>query len=71
MSRAMKAYRILVHDLTQPEPVVLAAELAGDRRAREFARERLASSRDYAAVEVWDGPVRLCRLSIDRDRAAA
>jgi len=33
--------------------LTLAAELAHDARAREFARERLASSTDYEAVEVW------------------
>ena len=71
MARTMKAYRVLIHDLASAETVVLTAELAGDRRALEFARERLASSPDYAAVEIWDGPVRLCRLSIDRDREAA
>ena len=67
----MKTYRILVHDLGQSEPIVLAAELAGDRRAREFAHERLASSPDYAAVEVWDGAVRLCRVGADEMRRAA
>ncbi len=71
MGRAVKTYRILVHDLTAHEPVVLNAELAGDSRAREFARERLASCADYAAVEVWRGAVRLCRLGADHLRAAA
>jgi hypothetical protein len=71
MARTMKAYRVLIHDLGSAEPVVLTAELASDRRAREFAHQRLASNPDYAAVEVWDGPVRLCRLSVDQDREAA
>lgn len=66
----MKAYRILVHDSRLGETVELAAELRGDARAREFARERLASSDHVKAIEVWAGPVRLCSYRSDERRAA-
>ena len=58
----VKAYRILVHDRRWREPVELAAEMARDERACEYARERLASSDYYDAVEVWRGEVKLCHL---------
>jgi|HubBroStandDraft_5_1064220.scaffolds.fasta_scaffold176707_2 hypothetical protein len=67
----MKAYRILVHDLREREPVVLAAELAHDARAHEFARDRLSSSAHLAAIEVWRGSVKLCHLVKPEYRAAA
>ena len=60
--RPMKTYTIYVHDRRLRQQVMLAAELADDRRAHEFAEERLASSDDYSAVEVWEGDVRLYRL---------
>jgi hypothetical protein len=56
---AMKAYRILVQDSRMGGVVELAAEMRGDARALEFARNRLASSDHVDAVEVWSGPVRL------------
>ena len=56
----MKTYTIYVHDVRDREPLRLAAELSNDGRAREFARERLHLSAYYSAVEVWDGPERLC-----------
>ena len=55
----MKAYRILVQDNRMSGTVELAAEMRGDARALEFARDRLASSEHVYAVEVWAGPVRL------------
>jgi len=67
----MKAYRILVHDLREREPVELAAELAHDARAHEVARERLSSSSYFAAVEVWRGAVKLCHLVKPEYRVAA
>ncbi len=63
----MKAYRIFVFDRRLAEPIRLAAELRHDARAREFARERLASSAHYDAIEVWEGGSQLLRL----ERAAA
>ena len=58
----MKAYRILVHDARDVEPIELTAVLAHDRRAHEFARERLAGSPYIRAIEVWRGLVKLCHL---------
>ena len=58
----MKAYRVLVHDLRERAPIELTAELASDARANEFARERLASSASYMAIEVWRGEVKLLHL---------
>jgi hypothetical protein len=50
----LKAYTILVSDRRFPQALVLNAEMRDDRRAREFARDRFASSPHIAAVEVWD-----------------
>ncbi|MFI4934905.1 MAG: hypothetical protein ACHP7N_09830 [Caulobacterales bacterium] len=58
----MKAYTIYVHDLRFEQPILLAAEFKHDKRAREFASERLASCDHYAAIEVWDGGMKLCHL---------
>jgi len=66
----MKAYRILVQDSRLGGTVELAAEFRSDARAREFACERLASSDHVKAVEVWAGPIRLCRYASDARRAA-
>ncbi len=63
----MTFYRIVVHDRRESEPIELAAELARDERAHEVARERLASSPHFSAVELWRGPVKLCHLRrVDR-----
>lgn len=66
----MKAYKILVHDDREGDPIELAAELAHDARAREFARDRLASSAHIMAIEVWRGPLKLCRFTSGQLRAA-
>lgn len=66
----MKAYRVLVHDARDVEPVELIAELAHDRRAHEFARERLAASPYVLAIEVWRGAVKLCHLRTGERQAA-
>ena len=68
--RPMKAYKILVHDDREADPIELAAELAHDARAQEFARQRLASSDHFAAIEVWRGPVKLCHLKSPQPLAA-
>lgn len=66
----MKAYRILVHDDRDRDPIVLSAEFARDERAHEFAHERLASSPHYEAIEVWRGPVKLCHVRTALPKAA-
>jgi hypothetical protein len=66
----MKAYRILVQDSRMDGVVELAAEMRGDARALEFARERFSSDH-VRAVEVWSGPVRLCSLRTQLERRAA
>ena len=66
----MKAYRILVHDRRETDPVVLDAELGRDTRALEVARERLAGSPFIAAVELWRGETLLCHLTRAELRAA-
>jgi hypothetical protein len=58
----MKAYKILVHDRRCDAPIELAAEMKHDARVVEFARDRLAASSHVAAIEVWSGATRLCRL---------
>jgi hypothetical protein len=57
----VKTYKILLKSIDR-DPVELIAELAHDRRARQFARERLESLPQFVAIEVWDGEARLCRL---------
>jgi hypothetical protein len=66
----MNAYRILIHHAGGTEPIELAAEFARDERAHEFARERLASSPKFQAIEVWRGPVKLCHLRTAVPQAA-
>jgi hypothetical protein len=58
----VNAYTILIHDRRWRRPLVLDAEMARDARACEYAREQLASSSHYAAVEVWRGAVKLCHV---------
>ena len=67
----MRAYRILVHDVRDTQPVELIAELAHDRRAHEFARERLSTSPYIRAIEVWRGLVKLCHIRTGGVREAA
>ncbi len=50
----MNAYTIVVSDRRFAQALVLAAEMKDDRRAREFARDRFASSPHISSVEVWD-----------------
>jgi hypothetical protein len=69
--KAMKAYRILVHDRRCAAPIELAAEMKHDARVVEFARDRLAASKHVAAIEVWSGATRLCWLADDEPRKAA
>ena len=66
----MKAYKILVHDVREADPIELAAELAHDARAHEIAHQRLTSSTYVAAIEVWRGHVKLCHLKSGQLRAA-
>jgi hypothetical protein len=66
----MKAYKILVHDDRERDPIEFAAEMAHDARAQEFARQRLASSSHVAEIEVWRGHVMLCHLKSGQLRAA-
>jgi len=58
----MKAYRILIYEGAGEAPIELAAELAHDARARQFAGEKLAARR-VSAVEVWSGGQMLTRLT--------
>jgi len=57
----MTTYTILIHDRRWAEPVSLEAVLADDARACEFAHERLVSSIDCVAVEVWHAGRKLHR----------
>jgi hypothetical protein len=66
----MKAYRILVRDSRLDGAVELVAEMRGDSRVIEFARDRFASSDHVEAVEVWSGSVRLCSYHNDQRKAA-
>jgi hypothetical protein len=55
----MKDYTILLHDRRGAEPLTLSAIVADDARACEFAHERLVTSRECEAVEVWHAGRRL------------
>ena len=44
--------------------MTLAAELAHDARACEFARQRLGASDDIEAIEVWRNGARLYQVSL-------
>ena len=73
MGRSVKTYKILVHDRRCREPIVLTAEMKRDSRACEYARDQLASSPNYDAIEVWQADLQLCRLARPAapERAAA
>ncbi len=47
-------YTIYIHDQRYAVPTLLTAEMADDARVRDFARERLAQSEHYRAVEIWE-----------------
>jgi hypothetical protein len=66
----MNACRILVHDRRCAAPIELAAELAHDERAAQFARDRWSASAHIEAIEVWSGAQQLCRFE-DAARKAA
>ena len=67
----MKTYTIVVHDRRWRGPMTLAAVLAHDARACEFALQRLGASRAIEAVEVWRNGAKLYQLSQADALAAA
>ena len=58
----MKTYRMLVRETGSVEPSVLIAQMRTDRRAMDFASQRLTDYPRIAAIEVWSGFTRLCQL---------
>jgi hypothetical protein len=66
----VKSYRIIVHDRRCAAPIELAAEMAHDDRAAEFARDRWSASAHVAAIEVWSGTRRVFRFE-EASRQAA
>jgi hypothetical protein len=66
----VKTYTILVRDRGGRDPVCLLAELAHDTRAVDFARERLASSPRYVAIEVWRDGEQLFEARSEREARA-
>lgn len=58
----MKNYRMLVYEYGCVQPVELIAQMASDRRAVDFARQRLTDYSRILAIEVWSGLSRLSRL---------
>ncbi len=67
----MKAYRILIYEGAGEPPMELAAELVHDARARQFAGQKLAESRQVSAVEVWSGRSLIARFTDASTLAAA
>ncbi len=58
----MKTYRMLVREADSVEPFELIAQMRTDRRAVDFASQRLVEYPRIAAIEVWSGFTQLCRL---------
>lgn len=53
-SLGVKTYLLYIHDDRYTVPTMDSVTVSGDERALQLARERLASSPHYYAVEVWE-----------------
>jgi hypothetical protein len=60
----MKTYTIFIHDKRYSVPTLLAENFDHDDHAREYAVARLAASRHYTAIEIWDQDIQLCHLRV-------
>ncbi len=60
----MKTYTLYLRDRRLGQTVTLTGQFAHDRRAREYARQRLDASPHHEWIEVWDGTARLCRFGV-------
>ncbi len=67
----MKLYRMLVYETGCVQPIELIAQMASDRRAVDFARQRLTDYPRILAIEVWSGLCRLSRLQRRNAEACA
>jgi hypothetical protein len=67
----MKTYRMLVREFGCDRPFELIAQMRGDQRAADFARQRLSDYPRILQIEVWSGLSRLCRLERRDPDAAA
>ena len=58
----MKTYQMRIRQLGWDRPMELIAEMRSDRRAIDFARQRLTEQPRILDIEVWSGLTQLCRL---------
>jgi hypothetical protein len=58
----MKTYRMLVYERGCVQPVELIAQMKGDLRAVEFARQRIVAYPRILSIEIWSGSDRVCRV---------
>ena len=66
----MKTYRMLVRETDSEQPFELIAQMSTDRRAMDFASQRLVEYPRIAAIEVWSDLTQLCRLQRRHPEAA-
>jgi len=59
---AVKTYVLYVYNRRSTVPSLDVVTVRGDARAREIASQRLASSIDHFAAEVWEDDRLVCRL---------
>ena len=68
----MKTYRMLVYETGCVQPIELIAQMAGDLRALDFARQRIAAYPRILSIEIWSGADRVCHVRPrDGDAAAS
>jgi len=56
----LRSYCLYIEDCRYTVPTLLFVNAIGEGQAREIAAEKLAESRFYKAITVWDGDTRLC-----------
>jgi hypothetical protein len=66
----MKTYRMLVYERGCVQPIELIAQMRGDLRAVEFARQRIVAYPRILSIEIWSGSDRVCRVQAPGAEAA-
>jgi len=61
-SAAMKTYLLYIHDDRYTVPTMDSITVIDDERAKQLARERLASSAHYHTAELWEDERLVARL---------
>ena len=68
---AMKTYRMQVYERGCVQPIELIAQMRGDLRAVEFARQRIVAYPRILSIEIWSGTDRVCRVQAPGAEAPA